>query len=207
MEQKKNGALPVLALIFAFIFPLVGVILSIVSLAKKCGKKGLSITALIISVIWMSILSVLIVLTGSVIGLTDMVVKDVVTSEQNESNNVKGKKLTNYYYDSPIVSARYFHREEDGLVYEDIPEDQIEDLVKIMDSLDIVKTSGWHTDYFYGMQKGVECTLEDGTYFVFDGERLEYFRASGNSYRRFLYFDRPFEEAMDDFFALHPLEQ
>ncbi|MBO4901535.1 MAG: hypothetical protein J5518_01895 [Lachnospiraceae bacterium] len=195
MNKKNNGALPVLALVFAFVFPAAGIILAIVSLAKKNEKKGLSIAALIISIIWQGILFIIIVVIGS----GTLLVRSLASHERDEINNVDGKKLTNYYYDSPIVSARFFHREETGLVYQDIPEDRIEDLIKTLDSLTIEHTSGIHNDYFYGMQKGIECTLEDGTFFTFDGEKLEYHEKDGDIKSRFLHLDKSFEEVMKDF--------
>ena len=203
MDKKQNNALPVWALVFAFIFPAVGIILSIVSLAKKCQKKGMAIAALIISIVWQSVLAIIIVVIGSTIGLGTMLIGGIASYEKDQIQNVDGKKLTNYYYDSQIVSAQYFHREDGSLVYEDIPNDQLEDLVDAMDSLTIVQTSGFHTDYFYGMQRGVQCTLADGTYFTFDGEQLKYYKADGNYSSRFLYFDRPFEEVLDEFLASH----
>ena len=199
MNKTNNGVLPVLAFVFAFIFPVAGTVLAVISLAKKYEKKGLSTAALIISIIWQSILAVIIVVIGSTIGLGAFFVGSLVSHEQDVIHNVDEKKLTNYYYDSPIVSARSFHREGTALVYKDIPEDQIEDLIETLDSLTIEHTSGIHNDYFYGMQQGIECTLEDGTYFTFDGEKLEYHTADGSIKGRFLYLDKPFEEVMKDY--------
>ena len=211
VDKNKNSVLPVLALVFAFLFPVAGFILSIIALAKKCEKKGLSVAALIISFIWtniiISVVSVIIVVIGLSVGLGSMIVEDFKTYEQNEMNNVEGKKLTDYYYDSPIVSARYFHREDGVLVYDDIPEDQIDDLIDTLNALTIEQTRGLHVDYYYGMQRGVECTLEDGTYFTFDGERLEYYSGDEIPTGRFLYLDRPFDEAMEEFFEAHDWEQ
>ena len=201
MDKKKNDILPVLAIVFAFLFPFAGFVLAIISLAKKCGKEYLSAAALVISVIWSNILVIIISFFIVLGGLFIIIVQDPSAYEQS---NAEEKKLTNYYYDSPIVSARYFHREEGELVYDDIPEDQIKDLVKTLDSLTIVDTKWLHADYYYGMQRGVECTLEDGTYFIFDGESLEYYAANGERVSsRFIYLDKPFDEVMDEFFASH----
>lgn len=42
------------------------------------------------------------------------------------------KKIPTFYTDSKIVAVRYFHREGDGLRFEELGEDKLEDFVYVM---------------------------------------------------------------------------
>ena len=84
-------------------------------------------------------------------------------------------RITTYYSDSPVESARFFIRKTDGTGeydVEELDEDRISELVDKMDSFTLIKHFG-HTDYFWGGSYGVEMTLEDGTYLRYDGTKLE----------------------------------
>ena len=49
--KNNKSALPVLALFFAFLFPPAGFILSIIALNKTNNKTGMSVTAIVFSVL------------------------------------------------------------------------------------------------------------------------------------------------------------
>ena len=55
--EKKTCIFSILGIIFAFVFPLLGLIFGIVALVeiskdKKLGGKGLAIASIVISVVW-----------------------------------------------------------------------------------------------------------------------------------------------------------
>ncbi len=111
------------------------------------------------------------------------------------------KTFSTYYDDSAVVSARFFERDwaGSGYVYTDVPEEVLEDLVKDLDSLHIVKVGGMH-DYYYGYVSGVELIYENGRRISFDGERISYYPDMGDEEKAsiFMYF----EEGREGFFDI-----
>ena len=203
--NKKKSVLPILALILAFVFPLAGFVLAIISLGEKKDKKEISIAALILSIV-VSIVSIVVLIIASPFLLGGAFLAFIVgifaSVEKEHEKTDPTKELTNYYYESPIVSARYYFRDggTNTYTYEDIPEDKIDEFVDALNSLTIKSSSGMHVDYFYGGVSGIECTLEDGTYFNFDGEYLIYYDINGESTAsRFIYFEEDFWEVLEDF--------
>ena len=205
-SKKNKSALPILALIFALIFPLAGFILSIISLAKKKDKKGMSITALVLSIIVgiisAVVLAVLIIVSpyAIVMGLLLLFCGLVTSVDNSHSQTDPGKELTNYFYNSPIVSARYYYRTEDGYECEEIPEEYLDLFVDTLNSLTISGSSTFNGDYYYGWSRYIECTLGDGSYFRYDGEDLIYCNSNGErSNSRFVFVQEDFWGVMEDF--------
>ena len=206
--KKKKNVLPVLALIFAFVFPLAGFILSIIALAKKKDKKGMSITALVLSII-VGIISIIVlailIITAPytlVMGLLLLFCGVVKSIDNSYAKTDSDKELTNYYCDSPIVSASYFYRDEDidGFRYEEIPEEYLDLFVDTLNSLTISGSSTFNGDYYYGWNRGIKCTYEDGSYFMYDGEELVYYNSNGESTNsRFVFVRDHFWNTMDTF--------
>ena len=62
--NKKKSVLPILALILAFVFPLAGFVLAIISLGEKKDKKDISIAPLILSIV-VSIVSIVVLIITS----------------------------------------------------------------------------------------------------------------------------------------------
>ena len=207
-SNKKKSALPVWALIFAFIFPPAGFILSIVSLAMKKRKTGMSITALVLSVlnaiIVLIVIALLIILSPSIfiysLFLPLFALTKAVDSSYSEADATK--ELTNYFSDSPIVSARYYYYDDDSREYkiEEIPEDKLDLFVDTLNSLTISGSSSFNGDYYYGWRKYIQCTLEDGSKISYDGEELEYYNSnSESSSHRFVFVKEDFWGKMDSF--------
>ena len=74
-----------------------------------------------------------------------------------------------------VVSARfytYFNETAAGPLIEELPEDQVEALADALDNMEYKYHLG-HTDYYWGDKFGIELTLEDGTYWRYDGTCLE----------------------------------
>ncbi len=206
--KKKKNALPVLALIFAFVFPLAGFILSIIALANKKDKKGMSITALVLSII-VGIISVIVlailIITAPytlVMGLLLLFWGAVKSVDNSYSKTDPYKELTNYYSDSPIVSARIYYPDENGDGYkcEEIPEENLDLFVDTLNSLTIVKSSSFNGDYYYGWRQYIECTLEDGSEFRYDGEELYYRYPDGEkSTSRFVFVKEHFWNTIENY--------
>ena len=87
------------------------------------------------------------------------------------------KKLTTYFDDNAkVVSARVFAkgrgRDEEYFIKEVSP-DQLDDLVNEINATPLVSHIG-HSDYFYKGSYGIELTLDDGTYLIYDCTRLDH---------------------------------
>ena len=112
--NKKKSVLPILALILAFVFPLAGFVLAIISLGEKKDKKEISIAALILSII-VSIVSIVLLIIASPFLLGGAFLAFIVgifaSDEKEHEKSDPYKELTNYFYESPIVSARYYFRD------------------------------------------------------------------------------------------------
>ena len=197
-SKKNKSALPVLALIFAFLFPPAGFILSIIALNKTNNKTGMSVTAIVFSVLVG--LAVLIIF-GPII-LLYAIITPFYAIDSAISKADTSKELTNYCNDSPIVSASYFYSDPDvyGYRYEEIPEEYLDLFVDTLNSLTISGSSTFNGDYYYGWNRGIKCTYEDGSYFMYDGEDLDYTSSDGNGgARRFVFVKEDFWSVMEDF--------
>ena len=72
------------------------------------------------------------------------------------------------------VSARFYLGGADGAYHvEELPSGKLEALVQALDGLRYT-THSCHTDYFWAGQYGVELTLADGTFWNYDGTRVEH---------------------------------
>ena len=207
-SNKKKSALPVWALIFAFIFPPAGFILSIISLAMKKRKTGMSITALVLSIlnaiIVLIVIALLIILSPYIfvysLFLPLFALTKAVDSSYSEADATK--ELTNYFSDSPIVSARIYYPDGNGDGYkcEEIPDEYLDLFVDTLNSLTIVKSSTFNGDYYYGWRQYIECTLEDGSEFRYDGEELYYRYPDGEkSTSRFVFVKEHFWNTMENY--------
>ena len=86
------------------------------------------------------------------------------------------KKLTTYFDDdAEVVSARVFSApkkgEEDYYIQEVSP-DKLDDLIDEIDATPLKSHIGV-SDYFYKGQYGIELTLSDGNYLIYDCTSLE----------------------------------
>ncbi|MBP5224941.1 MAG: hypothetical protein J6Z38_05100 [Lachnospiraceae bacterium] len=82
------------------------------------------------------------------------------------------KKLTTYYTQSKVVSARFFTGARNGSTScSELDAGRVQELVAKLDSMEL-KTKMAHTDYFWAGQYGIELTYEDGTFLVYDGTKL-----------------------------------
>ena len=87
------------------------------------------------------------------------------------------KKLTTYFDENAkVVSARVFseaNKDEEGDYYiQEVSPDQLDDLIEEIDSTPL-KTHIGHADYFYKGRYGIELTLSDGNYLIYDCTSLE----------------------------------
>ncbi|MBQ9911175.1 MAG: hypothetical protein IJM50_06730 [Lachnospiraceae bacterium] len=88
------------------------------------------------------------------------------------------KKLTTYYSQSKVVSARFFTGARNGdTETEELEGPKVQELVEKLDSM-ALKTKAAHTDYFWAGQYGIELSYEDGTFLVYDGTKLFYRKVS-----------------------------
>ncbi len=82
--------------------------------------------------------------------------------------------ITKYDGCAVPVSARFYLSGADRTyTVEELPPEKLPELMKALDDLHY-KTHGFHTDYFWAGQYGVELTLEDGTFWNYDGTRVEH---------------------------------
>ncbi len=88
-----------------------------------------------------------------------------------------GKKvrtdITKYDDCAAPVSARfYLGGAGDAEKIEELPPEKLPALIEALDQLSYT-THSCHTDYFWAGQYGVELTLADGTFWNYDGTRVE----------------------------------
>ena len=69
------------------------------------------------------------------------------------------------------VSARFYYGGAEKQI-EELPPERLSDLVADLDAM-TYKTHGFHTDYYWAGQFGLELTLADGTFWNYDGTKLE----------------------------------
>ena len=81
------------------------------------------------------------------------------------------KKLTSYYSESKVVSARFFMGNGEQCQTEELELSRVASLVEKLDSMALTEKFA-HTDYFWAGQYGIELSYEDGTYLVYDGTKL-----------------------------------
>ena len=87
------------------------------------------------------------------------------------------KKLTTYFDDNAeVVAARVFaapERGEDEYYFQEVDPEDLDALVAEIDATPLKSHFG-HTDYFYKGSYGIELTLADGTYLIYDCTRLDH---------------------------------
>lgn len=86
----------------------------------------------------------------------------------------ESKKLTEYFTQSPVVSALFYYTDSTGeLVFEELDAARLSELTSKLDSMSL-KKHAFHTDYFWGGQFGIELAYEDGGFMTYDGTHAEY---------------------------------
>ena len=87
------------------------------------------------------------------------------------------KKLTTYFdEDAKVVGARVFaspKKADEEYYFEEVAPEDLDALVKEIDSTPLTSHFA-HTDYFYKGSYGIELTLDDGTYLIYDCTRLDH---------------------------------
>ena len=86
--------------------------------------------------------------------------------------------VTKYDGCAAPVSARFYLGAGRGeATVEELPTEKLPALVEALDGLRYT-THSCHTDYFWAGQYGVELTLADGTFWNYDGTRVEHRKVS-----------------------------
>ena len=81
--------------------------------------------------------------------------------------------ITKYSGCAEPVSARFYYGGYSGEKnIEELPPNQLSALVGDLDAM-TYKTHMFHTDYYWAGQFGLELTLADGTFWNYDGTKLE----------------------------------
>ena len=147
----------------------------------------------LLAIIGLGILMIVMLFRGGVNALHEY--------NERQDEEARAKTFTTYYEDGEIVSAAYFYHDTDSneVVWVDIPEDRIEDLVTDLDSLNIDRVSGMK-DYFYGWKDGIKLTYESGNSIQFDGEQIRYYRAGSSDFAQQIYMY--FEEGDEAFWEI-----
>lgn len=103
----------------------------------------------LLAIIGLGILMIVMLFRGGVNALHEY--------NERQDEEARAKTFTTYYEDGEIVSAAYFYHDTDSneVVWVDIPEDRVEDLVTDLDSLNIDRVGGMK-DYFYGWKDGIK---------------------------------------------------
>lgn len=83
--------------------------------------------------------------------------------------HIPDKKLPELFTDSPIVSVRYYHKDPEGIRFEDLDENRLDEFIDDLYSMEI--EAGGMLDY-QGSSFGIEMELEDGNYLTYDGTYL-----------------------------------
>ena len=152
--------------VFAILSPLAGLVLSIAGLigARKGNKKGkgFGIAGIILTSVYAAVVLVVVLILGLIIN----------TFSRHDTK----KNIPTFYSNSEIVSVVYYYHEADGYRFEELDEDQLDDFVDDLYSMDI--ETGGMMDYYWGNSFGIEMELEDGTYMSYDGTRLELYEKS-----------------------------
>ena len=90
---------------------------------------------------------------------------------------VKTGLLSRWDCGTPLA-ARFFSLSGDGQRHTlELDPSRLEDLTQTLDAM-TYKTHGFHTDYFWGGQFGIELDLEDGRIWRYDGTRMELYAAA-----------------------------
>ena len=85
------------------------------------------------------------------------------------------RKITTYFDDdTEVVAARVWYKDfETGeIIIIEVPEDQLDALIEEIDKTPLISHIG-HSDYFYKGRYGIELTLSDGNYLIYDCTQLE----------------------------------
>lgn len=72
----------------------------------------------------------------------------------------------------PVAAVCYIRNSDKDIRTETLPAEQLPALIEMLDSMPY-KTRGFHTDYFWHGRFGLELTLDDGTYWNYDGTCME----------------------------------
>lgn len=145
--------------------PLVGFILSIVGVAtaKKGGKKGKGFG--IAGIVLPSVYAVVTAILVGIVALFGALFFSAISRHETD------KKLPTFYSDSEVVSVRYYTREADGYRFEYLDAGRLDEFVDDLNSMEL--ETGGMMDYYWGGSFGIEMELEDGTYLIYDGTRIE----------------------------------
>ncbi len=158
---SEASILYVILFIALLLCPLAGFILSIIGLvtAKKKGKtgKGFGVAGIVIPSIYAVILLLIFLLGAALLSLFIMHETD--------------RKIPTFYSDSEIVAVRYYYRESDGYRVEELDEDQLDEFIDDLNSMEL--ETGGAMDYYWGGSYGIEMELDDGMFMTYDGARLE----------------------------------
>ena len=152
--------------VIAILSPLVGLILSIAGLvsSKKKGQKGKGFG--IAGIALTSVYVLMVLIFGLIVGL-------IIGAFTRHKTN---KTIPTFYSNSEIVSVTYYYRESDGYRTERLDDDKLDEFVDELGSMKI--ETGGLMDYYWGESFGIEMELEDGTYMIYDGTKLEMFEKS-----------------------------
>jgi hypothetical protein len=145
--------------------PLAGLILSIIGVAtaRKHGKsgKGFGIAGIVLPGVYL-VITIIIVAILALFGVL------FITAVSRHDTD---KKIPTFLSDSEIVSVRYYQREEDGYRFENLDGSRLDRFVDDLYSMEL--ETGGIMDYYWRDSFGIEMTLDDGTYLIYDGTRLE----------------------------------
>lgn len=152
--------------VIAILSPLAGLVLSIAGLvgARKGNKKGkgFGIAGIILTSVYAAVVLVVVLILGLIIN----------TFIRHDTK----KNIPTFYSNSEIVSVTYYYRESDGYRTERLDDDKLDEFVDELGSMKI--ETGGLMDYYWGESFGIEMELEDGTYMIYDGTKLEMFEKS-----------------------------
>ena len=72
----------------------------------------------------------------------------------------------------PVAAVCFIKNSDKDIRLETLPEEQLPALIDLLDSM-TYRSRGFHTDYFWHGRFGLELTLDDGTYWFYDGTCME----------------------------------
>ena len=116
--------------------------------------------------------------------------------------------LSVYKMGTPVSARFYTSFAEEGKQVEELDSSRLPELTERLQSMHY-KTHGFHTDYYWSGKFGVELTLDDGSFWFYDGTSLQLRSASilesnGNETRQSSTFvevtDCDFWAVMQEFF-------
>ena len=81
--------------------------------------------------------------------------------------------LSVYKMGNPVSARFYTSFAEEGKQVEELDSSKLPELTERLQSMHY-KTHAFHTDYYWGGKFGVELTLDDGTYWSYDGTLVKH---------------------------------